>query len=84
MNYRLMERGDEYPSSRQETSHFFLCSQGPGGLTSLALSEQTPSPTPLPNTLAATLSIWDSTPENKATPLNSMQLRLLIRSFSCY
>ena len=42
-----------------------------------------PNPTPLPNTLAATVCIWGSRSENKATPL-SMQLRLLLRSFSCY
>ena len=31
-----------------------------------------PSPTRLSNTLAATVCIWDSTSENKATPLNIM------------
>lgn len=77
-----MGGGNEYPSPRQETYHSFLCSQAPGGLPSLALSEWDPRALPVFPTLLQPHFIYGTAHlRTKATRLNSMQLSLSVRIF---
>ena len=84
MNHTLMGGGDAYPPPDRKPATLSFVPRDQESCPLWPFLNRPPSSTPLPNMLAATLHIWKSTSENKATPLNSMQLRLLLRSFSCY
>lgn len=69
---------------RQETSLSFLVPRGQEDCLLWPFLNGTPKPHRLPNMLTDTLHIWTTHLKTKPHSLISMQLRFLLRLFSCY
>lgn len=84
MNHRLMGGGDEYPPPDRKPASLSFVPRGQEDCLLWPFLNGTPKPHRSSQHAYRHTAYMNNTSENKATPLNSMQLRFPLRLFSCY